>query len=213
MKLGAMLSLVVMACFLSGWVHAAAPEQAPQTFVFVGELVSVQEIPIPPCPMGLDGKTRVVCIQVDVLFRARYRVLQRLKGDYVGSTITFTVADHYGFPDFAKFQNGLLFVVLDPDEPYLLRYRGYPVHHTADSDWAFCGDPSNPDEGKPSLASVRPMRFALDAGIAADRSESGIREEFRAIDFDIDDGQIRCKRGVLLDDLYDYVDQRIHGQT
>src|SRR5690606_38343130 len=85
-----------------------------------------------------DGRTGL--IQMDALFRARYRVVLPITGAAAGEVVEFDVADHYGFPGFARIRHALLFVAVSDEGTWLHKYQAIAVHRTQDGRWASCGD-------------------------------------------------------------------------
>lgn len=72
-------------------------EKKNTLFLFVGEKITVEEF-----AMSENA--------VDRGFKAKYRILQGVYGDYPNPTIEFLAYDHYGWPGFSNYINSLLFV-------------------------------------------------------------------------------------------------------
>ena len=184
----------------------------PPIAVFVGEQLDFAELP-DPCE---DPDNRVelhggasgdesACVVMDTSYWARYRVVEPVLGTGGRVEIEFLVADHYGVPDFAKTRTALLFVTLEAEGAALLKYQGYPVHPTADGDWAFCGDPYPP--GTPSdRRRIVPLDFAPGLSFA-DLSTLGpyAAKAFDDGTYQRDGDRLRCRRGVRLLDLFEFV--------
>ena len=184
---------------------AAAADDPMETFVFVGERISIEEAP-DPCEEAFRKTGERACITMDSLYKARYRILQRIVGSHAGGDIEFMVADHYGFPPFARFRNALLFVALSDDGPWLHKYQAIPLHLTMDGQWASCGDITRQPGGKPSphLKELRFRREIADktdlSGYMLESYKSGERPEWR-----IERGKVWCTQGILLEDVYAFV--------
>jgi hypothetical protein len=82
----------------------------------------------------------------DAKFKARYQVLKVVFGSYNKEEISFTVYDHYGRPEFAKYETALLFVSSYEGELYHEKYQFFDVYPTKNSRWATCGDPYKFDD-------------------------------------------------------------------
>ena len=67
-------------------------ERENNLFVFVGEKISVTELP-------QDEDSR------DHGFQATYKILDRVYGNYSKDTIHFEAYDHYGTPPFSKYKH------------------------------------------------------------------------------------------------------------
>ena len=185
---------------------AGAADGPVETFVFVGERISIEKAP-DPCEETFRDTGERTCVGLDSLYKARYRVLQRIiAGPHAGDDIEFMVADHYGFPAFARFRNALLFVALAADGPWLHKYQAIPLHLTVDGRWASCGDIGGQPNEKPS-PHLKTLRFRREIAEKADLSEymlesyrAGNRPEWR-----IERGKVWCTQGILIEDAYGIV--------
>jgi hypothetical protein len=92
-------------------------------FVFVGEKIEVKNLP--QDKDSWDGK-----------FRAKYKILQRVYGNFNSDIIEFIAYDHYGEPDFSNYKNSLLFVSKHNEKYYHEKYQFYSVYKTKDNKWA-----------------------------------------------------------------------------
>ncbi|MDH5824947.1 hypothetical protein QFW77_18430 [Luteimonas sp. RD2P54] len=184
---------------------AAAEPQPVETFVFVGERIALEEAP-DPCDEEFQETGELTCINMDALYTARYRVLDRIVGSYPSDVIEFSVSDHYGFPRFARFRHALLFVALADDDAWLHKYQAIPVHRTVGRQWAACGDIRRDPEGAPS-PQLRPLRFEREIALESDLSDAmlagyraGQQPHWR-----IENGKVWCSQGMLLEDVYEVV--------
>lgn len=98
-------------------------ERKNKLIVFVGEKIEVTRLPQEE--ESWDAK-----------FKARYKILQRVYGDYMPDTVEFIVYDHYGDPVFSNYKNALLFVREYGGRYYHERYQFYDVYKTKDNRWA-----------------------------------------------------------------------------
>ncbi|TDK31556.1 hypothetical protein [Luteimonas terrae] len=180
-------------------VSKARAEPPLDTFVFIGERVSVERM-ADPCAVEPGEALR--CITMDELFTARYRIVQPIVGTPAGDTLEFRVADHYGFPPFARFENALLFVAM-AEPPYLHKYQAVPVHRTADGRWASCGDiRRNVDD--PKSPEVRPLDFPDPIARWEDLAELG-QQAYRSGEMThwrVAGGEVRCTEGMYVEDVY-----------
>ena len=193
---------------------ATAHENDAELFVFVGELLEIEELP-DQCPRH-EKPTEIkstedgiaidsICIQFDALYRASYRVVDILVGSADSEIVTFEIADHYGFPDFAYFKNALLFLNDGPDAIWLEKYQGYAVHRTRDQSWATCGNPYDERTGNQPRKLVQPQ-FENDLGTVGEFSEAGVRRVFGdRPHIIIDENRVRCGAGVLIAEFYEIV--------
>lgn len=84
-------------------------ERENTLFVFVGEKLSTNELA--QDSNSWDGK-----------YHGKYKVLERIYGDYKKDIIDFTAYDHYGIPEFSLYKNVLLFVSEKNGEYYHEKY-------------------------------------------------------------------------------------------
>ena len=92
-------------------------------FVFVGEKIAVTELPYEEGSM-------------DAGYKAKYKILQRVYGNYPNDIIEFVAYDHYGTPAFSKYKNVLLFVSEYEGKFYHEKYVYDPLFKTKDGRWA-----------------------------------------------------------------------------
>jgi hypothetical protein len=91
-------------------------------FVFVGEKLEFTELPS-------QGS-------FDAGYRAKYKILQRVYGNYPGDTIEFNAYSHKGIPGFSKYKNSLLFLSEDSGRYYQEKYQYIDVYMTKQGRWA-----------------------------------------------------------------------------
>lgn len=155
--------------------------------------------------IGFPGKIYDLCVYGGVM-EARYEVLEVLYGQVSNHNVTFKAVDNLGFYDFADYQHALLFVSDASTTPHLEQYQGFAVHRTIDNRWATCGNPYDmrylePDE----LRNLTDLEFVHGFDIVGDQSERVINRRYDKRFFTIEDGQIKCTKGVLVEDMYDLV--------
>ena len=92
-------------------------------FVFVGLKISVDNLP------DREGSR-------DDGFKAKYKILQKVFGNFSNDTIEFVAYDHYGIPPFSKFDNVLLFLSADSGTYYHQKYMYNDVYLTKNGKWA-----------------------------------------------------------------------------
>ena len=102
---------------------ASGAPHGGETLVFVGRLISIQEVPPEACRTTPDGMQECP-VPFDQGYRARYKVLQRISGRIDGDEVPFTAYSHHGFPAMALHPQALLFVARRDGESFLHRYQG-----------------------------------------------------------------------------------------
>lgn len=205
----------LLAVFGGALPAAAEPadEGTVETLVFVGELISMEPM-ANPCEEESKRTGTLSCIIMDELYRARYRVVQSVAGTTANTEVTFQVADHYGFPAFANTPHALLFVAVTDDGNWLHKYQGVPMHRTQDGQWAACGEVDYRGVDEALSHRAKPLTFAEPIA----RRDAVPREAWkrmlpwwkeRADTYRIKDGQVRCLKGIPVQEAYEIVRQGV----
>ncbi len=203
----AMATLMFASALASAAEPVVAPEVEPTTRVFVAERISVEPIP-DHCAAEAKRTGELSCISLDSLFRATYRVVQPVMGGVADEEVQFRVADHYGFPRFARFRHALLFIGTDAQHGnWLHKYQAIPVQRTASGEWATCGDQKYEGQGGTLLAAAEPMTFPEPWVRLRDLPEFErelMRDAARdaADTYRVSRGKLYCLRGVRIADAY-----------
>jgi hypothetical protein len=182
-----------------------ATESPSDTLVFIGERVSIEEAP-DPCDEHFARIGTRNCISMDSLFSARYSVIEPIVGKPADEAIRFQIADHYGFPAFARFRYALLFVAQAKEDAWLHKYQGIPLHETVDGQWASCGDIRRDPSARAS-PQLRALRFKQEIAHEADLPDYML-ESYRAGErpyWRIERGKVWCSQGMLVEDVYEVV--------
>lgn len=90
---------------------------------FVGQKITLDNLP------HREGS-------MDGGFKAKYKILQKVFGNFSQDTIEFVAYDHYGIPPFSQFDNVLLFVSADSGTYYHQKYMFNDVYLTKEGKWA-----------------------------------------------------------------------------
>lgn len=194
-------------------VAEPADERTVETLVFVGELISMEPM-ANPCDEENKRTGTLSCIIMDELYRARYRVLQPVAGTAANTEVTFQVADHYGFPAFANTPHALLFVAVTDDGNWLHKYQGVPMHRTTDGRWGACGEVDYRGVDEALSHRAKPLTFAEPIA----RRDAVSREAWKRMQswwkerpdtYRIKDGQVRCLKGIPVQEAYEIVRQGV----
>ena len=111
---------------------AVAGSSLDDLVVFVGEKISVKKF---------EPKSDPDTFLMDEAFKARYKLLELVHGEFGGKEIEFEAYDHYGRPEFSRYKTVLLFVSKYEEGMYHQKYQFFPVFKTNDGYWAGCGSP------------------------------------------------------------------------
>ena len=140
---------------------------------------------------------------IDEAFKAQYKVIQRVYGNYEKDTIDFTAYDHMGVPAFSKFSNVLLFVSNHGGKYYHEKYQYFDVYKTKEGRWASCGDPYKFDDyHRKNLKAVRleftePVSFDLST-----LNDERIKKLYPEPYFIINDKSALCIMGTYVGELF-----------
>src|SRR5690606_23900840 len=97
-----------------------AEDESVNLFAFIGEKISIEEF-------DPNENNKVTKIEIDTItgdtswvvttsycmdraFNAKYKVVEPVFNKLPGDTVTFTVYDHYGRPDFENYNNVILYI-------------------------------------------------------------------------------------------------------
>jgi hypothetical protein len=72
----------------------------------------------------------------DVGYKAKYKIIQRVYGNYSRDTIDFLAFSHKGVPEFPNYDHVLLFVSEINGKYYHEKYQYYDLYPTLDGKWA-----------------------------------------------------------------------------
>jgi len=103
------------------------PDSNSRLLVIVGEKLNITEE-----PYLLDSTTLLSYSK----FKAHYRILEKICGEYNKDTITFTAYDHYGFPQFGNYRYALLYLNITKKGIYHEIYLYSDLYKTKDGRWA-----------------------------------------------------------------------------
>lgn len=200
--------VLTMAAVSASGGSAVAAETIPECgrvdgdglFVFVGEKLEVMEVPPPPDPPDPG----ILIIRLDYQYRARYRVIDRICGEFKGDMIEFDAFDHWGYPAFARYETVLLYVSRHGDRYVHQKYQFNDVYRTRSGEWASCGDPyrREPEVHRGDIQAVplefeEPLLYSV-AGFTEER----IAERFPVEYFSREGDYVACRAGATADVLY-----------
>ncbi|MEI3789847.1 MULTISPECIES: hypothetical protein [unclassified Chryseobacterium] len=117
-------------------IYVFSQTKEDSLIVFVGEKISVQSY----SPLKIDNDS-VKIVYLNYAIKARYRIFQKLNGNYENNIIDFISFDHNGDFYFTKPKYVLLFVRKGKDGNfYHLKHQYHPVAKTTDGKWACRGN-------------------------------------------------------------------------
>jgi len=124
-----------------------AEDESVNLFAFIGEKISIEEF-------DPNENNKVTKIEIDTItgdtswvvttsycmdraFNAKYKVVEPFFNKLPGDTVTFTVYDHYGRPDFENYNNVILYISKYDDGVtfYHQKYQFDPVYKDKKGTW------------------------------------------------------------------------------
>lgn len=163
------------------------------TFAFVGEQVDFYQF---ESNVGDD------VIRMDGAFKAKYKVLEKVHGEFNADVISFEVYDHYGTPAFAKYKYVLLFVTEHDGKIYHEKYQYFDVYKTQSGEWAYCGAPFEYEEA----VNPKPLENIEFSPVieysTVMYNEAYAKEVFPEPTFEHANGKATCRQGVYVDELF-----------
>jgi hypothetical protein len=192
-----MIRLALTAIILLSITIAKGQTDKDRLFVFVGEKISV----IPFKPKLAKGTT-----PMDNAFKARYKVIQTVFGNYDNDTIDFEVYDHYGDPPFSKFEFVLLYVTKGNDgKLYHEKYMYSDVYKTVDGRWAGPYEPQDFNDGFNKNTTAKPEPISFEKPVSFDVTKldkESIQEYYPEPYYKVKDGKAYVKMGNYAADLF-----------
>jgi hypothetical protein len=159
---------------------------------FVGRKITVREVRRP-------GRMRM-----DAEFQARYQVLGVVYGHYPESQIEFTAFDHFGSPQFARYETVMLYLSQHEGTYYHQKYLFQAVYPTNDGRWAGCGDPYlDMPSGHRHGVRAEPVLFSPPVTFpVAGLTEAEIAARYPTPYYARDGGAVRCVYGNYAAELF-----------
>ncbi|TMP31077.1 hypothetical protein [Pseudoalteromonas rubra] len=162
-------------------------------FAFVGEQVDFYQFE----PNVSDD-----VIHMDRAFIAKYKVLEKVHGEFNSDVISFEAYDHYGTPAFAKYKYVLLFVSEHDGKIYHEKYQYFDVYKTQAGGWAYCGAPFEYEQAVNSKP-LENIKFSPVIEYSTVMyNEVYAKEAFPEPTFEHANGKAICRQGVYVDELF-----------
>lgn len=161
-------------------------------FVFVGEKIEISRL-----PQKEDA--------FDVVSLAKYKIIEKIYGDYSKDIIEFEVFDHYGEPRFSKYRYVLLFVSAYKGKLYHEKYQYFDVYKTKDGKWA---SPYPTDDYKHEYnknTSIKPVKIEFAEDVSDDVSKmkkATIKEWYPAPYYQINQSKAKAIYGNYIPELF-----------
>jgi hypothetical protein len=187
---------VLITIMLLSTAIAKGQTEMNRLFVFVGEKISVTPF---------DPKAPETII-MDNAFKAKYKIIETVFGNYGNDTIEFEVYDHYGDPAFSRFDFALLYVSRGKDgKLYHEKYMYSDVYKTIDGRWAgpYQSLDYNHDFNKNTTVKPEPVSFRETISFDVTKLDNEtIQEYYPEPYFIIKDGRAYVKMGNFVEDLF-----------
>jgi hypothetical protein len=162
-------------------------------FVFVGEKISVEAF----SPVVPEGS-----YLMDNAYKAKYKIIKTVYGQFENDTIEFEVYDHYGFPPFAAYTNVLLYVSKAGDGTWFhQKYQYSDVYLTTDGRWASSYDRQGYGHVYNDHTSIAPESISFKDSVSYEIGELQ-SEWFPAPYYEIKNGRAYVVMGNYVEELF-----------
>lgn len=161
-------------------------------FVFVGEKIEVTQLQHEPGAF-------------DNAFLAKYKVLDKVYGDYLKDTIVFEAYDHYGDPPFSKYKFVLLFVSLHEGKFYHEKYQYFDLYKTKTGKWASSYPTADYKHDYNKNISVKPEKIDFAEDVYYDvsgRDRKSVKEWRPAPYYQVEQGKAKAIYGNYIPELF-----------
>jgi hypothetical protein len=183
-------------------------------YVFVGEKIEVKEVSSPSVTDSFDiiiengviDYRKSGIISMDSKFLAKYIVRQVLCGNYVSDTIEFLAYDHYGTPEFSKYQTVLLFVQDYNGRLVHQKYQFADVYKTKNGRWASSYKTDDYRHEFNNSTDVKPEKIDFINKVTYDINGHGkqyIKERFPSAYYKIKAGRAIAVYGNYIEELFE----------
>lgn len=175
--------------------YVACKDTIPSNvYIFLGQKLRIAYDPGP----YYCGESLLTNLQ----FNAEYKILEQWFGHYTKDTIRFTAFDHYGRPEFSRYEQVLLFVSEYCGSLYHEKYQYFELYKTADGKWASPGDPYRYDQYHKKDLVAQTIRFADDVWFDVSKlSEAAIKLQYPEPYYKIEGQKAIPVMGSYVDDL------------
>ena len=172
-------------------------EQANPTnyYIFIGKKIDVT---VESQPYYCNGDELL-----DAKFKSIYKIEKNIYGVFPKDTITFTAFDHFGVPNFSKFDNVLLFVGEYCGNLYHEKYQYFDLYKTKNGKWACPGNPYKYNKYLKDKI-IKPKKIKFDKSVWFDISNLNpklIEQEYPKEFYKIIDNKAIPFMGTYVDEL------------
>ncbi|MGX7666398.1 hypothetical protein [Flavobacterium pedocola] len=105
----------------------------------------------------------------DAKFKSIYKIEKNIYGNFPKNIITFTALDHFGKPNFSKYDNVLLFVGEYCGKLYHEKYQYFDLYKTKNGKWACPGSPYKYNKYQKDKV-IKPKKIKFDKSVWFDVS-------------------------------------------
>ena len=168
-----------------------------ELLVFIGTYVDVKE-----WPYSEEYLAECNCVVMDLRFKAKYEVKKVLYGEYLEQEITFTVHDHYGFPEFAKQKSSIIYLVKSKEHFGHLKYAWDPVSPIESGGYASCEDETLLDEEHHDKVKNYSFKPPIEVDLRH-ASEYVINDYKRDPMYRVEGSKATCIKGISAEDLFE----------
>lgn len=191
-------SCILFSCRNRNFRDSSCMENSGQDklLIFIGEKIDVTE-------MEQDISRDSYALPF-AKFKAKYKIIEKVCGDYSRNTIEFIVYDHYGRPQFENYKTVLLYVSRYKDTFYHERYLYDALYKTKDGQWASPYSSMNYDLADSTKSRIKPQKMEFLSEVSFDvkgRSRRSLEEFFPSPYYKIENKKAKALYGNYVAEL------------
>ncbi len=169
-------------------------EKPSKYYIFIGKKIELEGQKIPYyCNI----------VMMDAEFKSKYKIEKNIYGDFPKDSIVFTAFDHYGMPNFGKYEYVLLFIGEYCGKLIHEKYQYFDLYKTKNGKWASPGNPYKYDNNQKEK-NIAPKKINFESSVWFDVSklnEKQIESEYPTEYYKIIENKAIPIMGTYVEDL------------
>ncbi|WP_226666804.1 hypothetical protein [Microbulbifer aggregans] len=207
-----MNKLITAVILLTISLSSYSSEEPEERLVFIGSQINFNEFDpneesdgcddvVVDTSNGEEGLMECITISLDAAFKATYSISKVVEGSYLGDSISFEVYDHYGTPEFSKYDVAMIYLEKYDGKWYHEKYTWNKVYETVDGQYADCSlDYVNEHLYEPGL--LKPVKFKKVVNFDIRHYNSTLKNSFKSAPAFLSKGNlVTCQKGIYAKDL------------
>lgn len=207
-----MYKLITTAILLTISLSSYSSEGPEERLVFIGSQIKFHEFDpneddddcedeVVEINNGEEALMECITISLDAAFKATYSISKVLEGSYLGGSISFEVYDHYGTPEFSKYDTAMIYLERYDGKWYHEKYTWNKIYETVDGQYADCSlDYVNEHLYDPKL--LNPVKFKKPVNFDISHYNSTLKNSYKSDPAFLSIGDlVTCQKGIYAKDL------------